>query len=371
VTNYEALAARYRQLDQPSGDGGRPGGRQETGHGILIPVSTKDLAYRNRILTVDEFLAEPDEPTPWVWQGYAAQGEVTILSGPPKVGKTTLLVQAAGAVSFGTSFLDRKVQHTPVLWLNLEQHRRRMRLLLRSLGVEGCRFYVTHRTPDDLTTEMLEREIRLVIVDSLSKFWSVTDENDAVQVTEAAEQLRQIAVITDAAVVLVHHDRKSGGEDGMNIRGSGALLAAVDHAVSMKRVSGHERRRVLEVVSREMEGVPRHLVIELADGFYRAVGTECEVTERENEQVVLDAVTDEPQTYEELAETAGLRLPTVKKTAKRLADAGAIKRTGQGKKGDPLRFSRNDSGQPDSVSDTPNPSTGTVSGAGTAPGVTS
>jgi hypothetical protein len=40
------------------------------------------------------------------------------------------------------------------------------------------------------------------------------------------------------AVLLVHHQRKGGGQDGDAVRGSGAIFAAVDMLIEVERPTG-------------------------------------------------------------------------------------------------------------------------------------
>jgi len=59
-----------------------------------------------------------------------------------------------------------------------------------------------------------------------------------------------LAQTTNLAIVLVHHARKSGGENGEAIRGSGAILATVDIAVELSRVGPTSDDRWLDVQGR-------------------------------------------------------------------------------------------------------------------------
>jgi hypothetical protein len=53
--------------------------------------------------------------------------------------------------------------------------------------------------------------------------------------TKAVKPLLQLARDSGACVLLIHHARKSEGQYGDEIRGSGALFALVDVAIVMKR----------------------------------------------------------------------------------------------------------------------------------------
>src|SRR5205807_3883734 len=75
-----------------------------------------------------------------------------------------------------------------------------------------------------VTSFALHHDVGLIVVDSLSKFWSLRDENDAVQVERAIGTILEHCRACRAAVVLIHHLRKSGGAENLDTRGSGALL---------------------------------------------------------------------------------------------------------------------------------------------------
>jgi len=76
---------------------------------------------------------------------------------------------------------------------------------------------------------MLEYNIGLLIVDSLSKFWNVKNENDAAEVERELKPLVQIARDTNAAVLLIHHNRKNEKGDGLgDARGSIVSVATAE-----------------------------------------------------------------------------------------------------------------------------------------------
>lgn len=294
---------------------------------------------------VDEVLADPDllrEPA-WVVHGYAARGEVMLLGGPPKAGKSTFLADLACHVAGGIGYVGQRVQETPVLWIDLEQHPRRTAALFRRLQGNGLPLHISSERPIrfDLQAYTQEHGIGLVVIDSLSKFWAVEDENDAVQVTTAIQEIRHLALVTDAAIILIDHTRKSGGEDGTDIRGSGAKTASVDIAVSFKRDrQGADNRRILDAISRSDE-TPRKLVVAYEEGDgYRAVGTLAAVRQEQQRSTVLEVLGADELTAREISEAAGIGQVQVHRTLNQLYEEGSVGREGRGKKGDPFRFSR-------------------------------
>src|SRR3989441_12245289 len=68
-------------------------------------------ADRNRRLVgySNTHLQKTKEPVPWIWEGVLAEGAVTLLSAPEKVGKTTLLSLLLDRRRAGGQLLGRTV----------------------------------------------------------------------------------------------------------------------------------------------------------------------------------------------------------------------------------------------------------------------
>jgi len=81
----------------------------------------------------------------------------------------------------------------------------------------------------------------LVFIDTLAIWGQIENENDASEAGRVVAQVTALAQATDMAVMLIHHARKSGGDNGEAIRGSGAILATVDIAV--EQLAGVARQR--------------------------------------------------------------------------------------------------------------------------------
>ena len=290
---------------------------------------------------IADLLADPNlgKAPEWVLAGYAAKGEVMLLAGQAKTGKSTFCADMACHVAGGIGYIGQRVQAAPVLWLNMEQHPRRVVALFKDLQADGLPIHVSSESPIrfDLEAYIKEHGIGLVITDSLSRYWAVEDENDSVQVTRAIRDIRNLALETDAAVVLIDHTRKSGGEDGNDVRGSGAKTASVDVAVSFKRDRGQDNRRVLDAISRSGE-TPRKLVVEYEAGGYRAVGLQADVHQEEQRAAVLEALGAGELDASEIAEAADINQRAARRIAHQLYEDGTIGRGGTGKRGDPFRF---------------------------------
>jgi hypothetical protein len=300
-----------------------------------------------------DFAAKVPAQPAWVVPGYAARGAVTVIGGHPKVGKTTFVAGAAGAVSAGNHFVGKPTGSGAVLWIDLEQPRE---LTSRRL-TEACPaeppVYVqwgTLASFDAIKAFCDAKEIVLVVIDSLAKLFEhagVEDENDAAQVGRALAPLLDFARAANVAVWVIGHLRKSGGTEGLDIRGSVAITAAVDIVVSFRRFApaggDDDRRRVLEAYSR-YEETPHKLVIERVDGRYRPCGTVAETRRRTERENALSGLTTEPQTAEEVAVAAKMTPSAARTVLKLLAskpdEIRIVMRTGAGKKGDPYRYAK-------------------------------
>lgn len=324
----------------------------EAGHAvkeccILFPprVRSAEKAFSPKILA--DILADPtlEEHPEWFIEGYVGREIVTLLSGHPKCGKTTLVSHIVRAVAAGDLFLGQTTVQANVLWLNLEQTEGRVAAGFRDLGADELPIYPFTGTRHDFTDDQLARfikdnEIGLLVVDSLSKFWAIEDENDATQVTAELGRLLDLARQTGVAVIVIHHLRKSGGTDNLDVRGSGAINSIVDVSLALrKHKDGSENSRVIEAISRYDE-TPNWLVIELTGAGYSRLGTVAEMATRRGLEKLYEFLTEEPADLTELAEASGLARPTVTKLLSAEYRDGKVGREGKGRKGSPYRFYR-------------------------------
>ena len=233
---------------------------------------------------------------PWVWHGFLARGHTTLLAGAPKSGKTTLLAHLLKLMAQGGE-LGGSVAPARVLVVSEES----ARLWARrrdDLGLEDhvhmlCRPFMSKPSPDEWeeyvqeVAEVARDTFEVVVFDTLASLWPVQCENDAADVLESLSPLNAITE-SGAAVLLVHHLRKSNGGEAMAVRGSSALAGWVDAIVELRRFSPEaqdDRRRVFRAYTRFVE-TPPETVLELGDGEYRAIGTKTEATRAERFEVI-------------------------------------------------------------------------------------
>lgn len=176
----------------------------------------------------DEILTATFPEAVWIIPDYLPAG-MTILAGRPKIGKSYLAFQIAGAVAAGGRALDKTVKPGRVLYLALEDNLRRLqkRMKEQAWTPEMARA-VDFMTLDDFRTKIgflhkngwvnlrarIEAEnYRLVVVDTLARaLMGVKDMNNGQEVTDALSPIQEIGLRLDAGILVNdHHGKARGG----------------------------------------------------------------------------------------------------------------------------------------------------------------
>jgi hypothetical protein len=297
-----------------------------------------------RLQTAAEILATEAQPIPWVWDLFLPRGGLALLVAFMKVGKSTFIYALAIAVARGISFLRYPTQQGGVLVLALEEHPRDVRRHLEQFGMRADDpiYVLTGRlqnSPDlleELQTFIVEHNITLVIIDTLTQFWSVADENSNSEVVREISSILDLARTTDAAVLLVHHERKSGGEEGRGIRGGSALFGLVDQALLLeRRHGGDETHRVLRTFGRYFE-TPREVILALEDSEYVNLGTGEDFNAIDKR--VFEALSESPRSIATIALELQISYKMVRKALETLGDR--VIRAGLGVKAHPYTYQR-------------------------------
>ncbi|MGH8574237.1 MAG: AAA family ATPase, partial [Gammaproteobacteria bacterium] len=176
------------------------------------------------------------EPPDWLADGVIERGTVTVLSGDTSAGKSLLADALSVAVLKGGDWLGRDVQRgRVVLYIDEENHRRLVRDRLRAFGLtngdrDGLRYFLRAgvalgdaRWNAWLTRQAQEYRADLVVIDTASSA-TAGDVNDNSRVAALYRDGLRPATVGGAAVLLLHHERKSSGDYPRNA--SQAMMGA-------------------------------------------------------------------------------------------------------------------------------------------------
>lgn len=289
--------------------------------------------------------------------GLAAIGAITEVDGKIKAaGKTTLLQWAIRSILEGTPFLGHPTRATKVIYVT-EQSRQTFMDGLRLAGLEdrGEEMRILfredfHGSPWPAIVAATRQDgYELVVFDTIGKLAGIREENSAGEWATAMAPLQDLAA-SGRAVVVLRHDRKGGGEVGDSGRGSSQASGDVDIILALKRPEGNQvgGRRVIESLSRYRE-TPEKIVIELTTEGYVYLGTEDAVAAAAALEFVSFTLGSEFRTngnaldLKELTELGEAHEPKIKRTQityalAALTEQGKVNRTGEGKRGDPYRY---------------------------------
>ncbi len=220
-------------------------------------------------------------PTQWVVDKFLQRGSLNAFYGAPASLKSMILADMCAAVASGGQWLPNcygngagvTVEQGAVLWVDMDNGTRRSDERFEAVGrarnmaPDAPLYYVsmpvpplqlhtayTYRTTDEHGEEVVWTVIdillafvtmirqvgaSLVVIDNLGLITGDVDENSA-EMASVMGHLRLIAERTNAAIVVIHHQRKGGANGsraGDALRGHSSIEASLDLAVQIVRES--------------------------------------------------------------------------------------------------------------------------------------
>ncbi len=195
---------------------------------------------------IEDSLSFIDEPPPMadeVIHGILRRRHKMLLSGPPKAGKSYLLMELAIAVATGTQWCGWEVTQSKVLYVNLELDDASCKNRLHDLSVRtglkpkrgdlmvwnlrGSSSPLAAISPK-LVRRVKDMDLGMIIIDPIYKVM-MGDENSATEMGKFCNQFDFIARTTGASIVYCHHHSKGDqGQKRAQDRASGSGVFARD-----------------------------------------------------------------------------------------------------------------------------------------------
>lgn len=229
----------------------------------------------------------------WIWEKYIARGYVTLLSGAPTMGKTTLFAWLFKYMQ------DARRDGEPCMALGEAVRPGKVLVITEENGtVWGCRGEEVGGLSDDIeclyvgevfsskptmgewydfctwvSALVSLKDYSIVLMDPWQSLNPAQDENDAMSNAEAISALRVVAD-EGAAVVISHHTPKNASSYIYAARGSGSITGLADFklwlTVPPKSSPERTNKRVLRGNGR-VGKTPGELVLVMDESGYRAI----------------------------------------------------------------------------------------------------
>jgi hypothetical protein len=289
----------------------------------------------------------------WIAPGYFARGAITELGARVKMGKTTFILNLVRAAADGHNFLGKPTLKSLTVYLT-EQPSGSFRQSMERAGLLGRDdFHVLLHNESRMASwpEIVSAAVdeckrvgaSILVVDTLPQFAGLIgdSENNSGDALAAMLPLQQAAG-EELAVVIVRHERKSGGDVGDSGRGSSAFAGAADIVLSLRKKEGKSKKtmRLLQAVSRFSE-TPAEQVIEFEENTYVSLGEPRDAAVREARTLIIAAAPKCESTaveIESLIKGTGISRVTAQRAIDELRGEERLSRVGEGRRGKPFRY---------------------------------
>lgn len=321
------------------------GGRQN-GH-VSAPVAST-LQYRAPI-TADALMRMTFPEPKYVIPGILPEGSA-VLAGPPKIGKSWLVLAWCVAVASGGRALGKIEipEAGDVLYLALEDTKRRLYTRLDKIMAGDdwpprLSFYTDAECPrmdqggGDLIEQwlVLHPDARLVVVDTLARIRGARTRNGNGYEEDyaAITGLKSIADRYGVALLIVHHVRKMAADDPLDtISGTNGISGAVDTITILRRERGRADASLF-VTGRDVEEQDLALKWDQDLAMWSLIGEAAEYRMSKDRADVIAAIkgTGRPLGPKEVAELLGKKPTNTKALMWKMLQAGELKNADYGK----------------------------------------
>lgn len=293
--------------------------------------------------------AEDELKRPWLWTDILRPGAITLLVGPPKLGKSTLVFDFLSAMTASRGeCIGRSLSKANVLYVSEEGE---VPLAFKGLAPRLVALrhakYVSFLTSFEAGGDwpglmtLIEQAVAemphspgflppdfplCIVIDTLGFFMGLDDENQAGQVRTALKLLVDIVRKHNLAVLLLHHTRKQGAKDEnwvASVQGNTAFAGNVDIVSALDGNYGNARRK-LYVIGRFGAPEPIELMHDDETGYRVQTDEERELERQRWTQEILKVLAGNPAlTVRTIASETGISKSSVGRIVKDLKEGAA------------------------------------------------
>lgn len=267
--------------------------KREEGN-ALRDIGFKTVSWQELIGTKEpeiEFLIEDLLPS----------GCLIMLGGKPKKGKSLLALLLGISVALGSSLWGKKVKQGKVLFISTEDSQIRVRKRIwKMLGdpTQHCpdfesyhgEFILTKKeTLEALRAKILQTKPDLIVLDPLINLFRGKELNSAEDMNEVLRPLQELAKETKVCILVIHHNRKSGGGDPVDIlQGTITISGVADGLLVLRQPNekSDRKRATLDIILKDAED-PKPLALK------REKNLRWELDEEGYEEVVSRSLEDD------------------------------------------------------------------------------
>ena len=224
------------------------------------------------------------QPIQYIATGLFKLPSVNIVYGSPGTLKSFIMADLALSIASGGGFLppapwqpnatEIKTIAAPAMWIDFDNGsditHERIEALARGRGLqENTPFYYFSMPDPWLDASKLESigllartiakyQAKFIVIDNLGTVSGGVDENSG-QMIKIMSHFRRLAEETEAAIILIHHQRKSNGFTGRagdNLRGHSSIEAAIDLALHVAREEGSDTINMKSTKTRGVDVFP-------------------------------------------------------------------------------------------------------------------
>ena len=197
----------------------------------------------------------------YIVKGLIGTNEISLWVGPPKCGKSFLLMDIAYRVSLGLPVFGRRVKQTNVLYVACEGEGgigKRLTALREKYGHSDAFHYIAQ--PADLLRKEGQLEdlksaaagAGLIVIDTVNRVMAGGDENSPQDMGQFVANMTELRDATKAHVALIHHGTKAS--NGTNPRGHSSLTGADDALIEIVKNEDGSRTATIVHAKDDVDG---------------------------------------------------------------------------------------------------------------------